>query len=401
MQADEFQLPSRRDLIRELNAFAVASTPRGLALAIFDVTLYAAAIAGVLFLAAWWAKLACSVFAGMALGRMFSLAHNAAHENIVASRTLNRVLATILFVPFFYNCRLWIHEHHALHHPFTNDTKSDAYKPFGKREFDALPAWRRALEHFYRAPTVVGWGVYYLVERHWNTKIYPPAYLPPRLRPAAWWNTALLAAYATGLVTLLLFAPVYAVGLTAWQAILLGFALPLFVFEIHDGFALYAQHTDPRIPWFAGAVDRNAEGRTELLSVHLEVPRAMGWFYHDVFAHPVHHLHPKIPCYRAYRAQKVLDARLGPAAVTSRLGPAWFIDTMRRCKLYDWDNHQWLAFDGTPSAARIDVARFTAQGDPRKAEIQAGIARRRAAMDTEGTIDRDAAGTGDLMKWSG
>ena len=59
-----------------------------------------------------------------------------------------------------------MYEHHALHHPFTNDTKSDAYKPFGKSEFDALPTWRRALERCYRAPTGVGWGVYYLIERH-------------------------------------------------------------------------------------------------------------------------------------------------------------------------------------------------------------------------------------------
>ena len=28
---------------------------------------------------------------------------------------------------------------------------------------------------------MVGWGVYYLVERHFSTKIYPPAYVPPSL----------------------------------------------------------------------------------------------------------------------------------------------------------------------------------------------------------------------------
>ena len=335
MPDSDFALPTRRELARELNVYAAPQTMRGLSLFAFDIALYALAICGVLFLAPLWAKIGCGVFAGMALARMFSLAHNAAHENIVRSPGLNRVLAIVLFTPFFYNYVLWAYEHHVLHHPFPNDTKPDAYKPYSKAEFDALPYWRRMLERFYRAPTIVGWGVYYLVERHWSTKLVPPTYLPARLRPAAWWNAALLLVYGVAIVSLLATATAYAVNLTSIEALLLGFVLPMFVFEVHDGFALYVQHTDPRIPWFNEDVDRNAEGRTELISVHLRVPRLMGWFYHDVFAHPVHHLHPKIPCYRVFEAQVALDERLGAAAVVSPFSVGWLLDTTRRCKLYD------------------------------------------------------------------
>jgi omega-6 fatty acid desaturase (delta-12 desaturase) len=213
-----------------------------------------------------------------------------------------------------------------------------------KAEFDALPRWRRLLERFYRSPTFVGWGVYYLLQRHWSTKLVPPAYVPGALRRAAWWNAALLFAYGAALLSLLIAAPRYAVDLTSTEALLIGFVLPLFVFEIHDGFALYVQHTDPRIAWFGDSVDRNGEGRPELLSVHLRVPRLMGTFYHDTFAHPVHHLHPKIPCYRVFEAQTKLDERLGRAAVVSPFNVRWLLDTMRRCKLYDWEKKQWLDF---------------------------------------------------------
>ena len=94
----------------------------------------------------------------------------------------------------------------------------------------------------------------------------------------------------------------------------------------------------------------------------------MGWFYHDTFSHPVHHLHPKIPCYYAFEAQQHLDLRLGPAAVVRSLSLAWLLDTMRSCKLYDWRNHQWLGFDGAPTAAPIrllvrEVAATTPVGD--------------------------------------
>ena len=371
-------VPSRRELIREVHAFAKADTTRGVALFLLDLGLYAAAMAGVLFLSSLWAKVASSIFAGMVLGRMFSLAHNAAHENIVNGQRLNRFMAIVLFTPIFYNYRLWVYEHHTLHHPFPNDTKSDAYTPYSKQEYDALPAWRRALERFYRAPTVIGWGIYYIVERHFSTKIYPPAYVPPRLRPAAYWNTALVAVYAAALFALLIAAPHYATNLTSPAALLLGFALPFLVFEIHDGFALYVQHTDPRIPWFKDDVDRSAEGRTEFLSVHMEVPRFMGWFYHDTFAHPVHHLHPKIPCYHAYKAQRLLDARLGSAAVISKFGVSWLLDTTRRCKLYDWDNHQWLAFDGKATTGPLRISQHAGGRDVARALAQSRLARSRA-----------------------
>lgn len=371
-------IASRRELIRELHAYAKTDTPRGVALFVLDLGFYAAAIAGVLFLPALWAKVASAVFAGMALGRIFSLAHNAAHENIVDGQRLNRFMAIVLFLPIFYNYRLWVYEHHMLHHPFTNDTKSDAYKPFSKQEFDALPAWRRALERFYRSPTVIGWGIYYLVERHFTTKIYPPAYVPSRLRAAAWWNTALLAFYAAAFATLLMAAPSFAVNLTSTTALVLGLGLPFLVFEVHDGFALYVQHTDPRIPWFKGDVDRSAEGRTELLSVHLVVPRLMGWFYHDTFAHPVHHLHPKIPCYHAYAAQRLLDQRLGCAAVVSKFSIGWLLDTMRRCKLYNWDKQQWLAFDGTATGDPFLITQDAGSRDAARATAQSRLAHSRA-----------------------
>ena len=352
-------LPGRRELIRELDVYATPSTLRGLTLFVADVVLYAVAIGGVLFLAPLWAKILCGLFAGMALARMFSLAHNAAHENIVREPWLNRALAVALFTPFFYNYVLWAYEHHALHHPHPNDTKPDAYRPYSKAEFDALPRWRQLLERFYRAPTIVGWGIYYLVQRHWSTKLVPPSYLPQSSRPAAWRNALLLFVYGIAFLSFLAAAPIYAVDLSSVGAILIGFALPLFVFEIHDGFALYVQHTDPRIAWFKDAVDRNREGRAELLSVHLRVPRPMGWFYHDTFAHPVHHLHPKIPCHRVFEAQRKLDERLGSAAVVRPFNLRWLLDTTRRCKLYDWDRRQWLDFAGRPTATAACPAAAT------------------------------------------
>src|SRR5689334_3342790 len=55
-------LPTRRELIRELNVYATPQTARGLALFVLDIALYASALAGVLFVTPWWAKIVCGVF---------------------------------------------------------------------------------------------------------------------------------------------------------------------------------------------------------------------------------------------------------------------------------------------------------------------------------------------------
>ena len=51
-----------------------------------------------------------------------------------------------------------------------------------KAEFDALPAWRRALERFYRSP--LGLGPYYLKERWWRDKLFPRRSHAVGVRPA-------------------------------------------------------------------------------------------------------------------------------------------------------------------------------------------------------------------------
>ena len=347
------QIPSRRQLIREFAPYAVSDTARGLRLFALDIAFYVSALVGVLFLPEMWMKVACSILAGMGQAKLLSLAHDAAHQSLTKSKRLNSVMGIIAFTLIHYNYRLWVYEHHRLHHPNTNDAHPDAFTPYSKENYDKLPPLRRWLERFYRAPNIVGWGVYYVLQRYWWTKIIAPAYVPNSLRRSARNHSCLLLGYLAALSIGLLAAPIYATNLGSAGAVFLGLLLPFFVFETQNSFAIYVQHTDPRIPWFKSSVDRSGIGRTELISVDLVTPRLMAWFYHDIFAHPVHHLFPTIPCYRLREAQNQLNELLGPAAVIRKLGLGWWLDTMRRCKLYDWEEDRWLDFEGRPTTQRL------------------------------------------------
>src|SRR5689334_21696565 len=75
-------MAARADLQRALKEFTEPSLFRGTALAVADLAQYAAAIAGVLWLSPIWAKVACSVFAGLKIANLATLGHDAAHGSL-------------------------------------------------------------------------------------------------------------------------------------------------------------------------------------------------------------------------------------------------------------------------------------------------------------------------------
>jgi omega-6 fatty acid desaturase (delta-12 desaturase) len=161
-----------------------------------------------------------------------------------------------------------------------------------------------------------------------------------------------LMTYLTLFLTGLALAPLYA-PIGSATAILLGFVVPFYVWMMLIGFTLYVQHTDPRIPWFDGPVDRVTVAPPELLSTHIEFPKWLKFLVHNVYDHAVHHIQARIPCYRLAAAQARLNEMLGPWAPKTDFSVAWLRDTVLRCKLYDYENHRWLDFDGNPTTGRL------------------------------------------------
>lgn len=340
---------SRRTIQAELAPFTRSVTAHGVFLFLVDMGTYIAAITGVLFLPDLWMKVLCSVLAGVKISNLATLAHDAAHGSLTPSARLNKLIAILSFMPGLFSYRLWLYDHHQLHHPMTNGRHRDSFTPYSPAEFKALPKWRQWAERFYRAPHLLGLGVYYIVERWWQVKFFPRPYMPRRIHASAWRHFAFLIAYLTAFLVLLALAPSYS-DTGAVTALVLGFGVPFYVWMTLISFTLYVQHTHPRIPWFDGAVDRGKVAPQEVLTVHLKFPSALSWFMHHVYDHAVHHVQPSIPCYRLPEAQARLNALVGADAVSETFSFRWLIDVMTRCKLYDFENHRWTDFDGSPTS---------------------------------------------------
>ena len=344
--------PSKADILRALQPFAQSDNAEGLKLYLADAGLYLAGIAAVLF-APWLAlKIIGAIVAGIKLSSFITLGHDAAHRTLVKSKTLNHVLARACLTPIMHNLTMWKWDHHETHHPLTNGAHFDSYVPYSKEEFDRLPRRKQLFERVIRAPNVVGFGIHYLFQRMLRVRIFPTKTLPARHRKAAWRDFAILVAYQCAFVTLLVMAPRFA-PVSALQAVTLGLIVPMCVFATLVGASLYVMHTHRNVPWFKGELDRKGDAAVEYCATHLALPPALSHLVHHVFSHSVHHAHPGVPCYKVPQAQQRLLEMLGERAVSETMSLRRTIQTMRACKLYDFQQHQWLDFDGRPTTPRI------------------------------------------------
>ena len=160
-----------KQLRRSISDFAKPSTLKGVIIFSLDLTVYALAIIGVIFLDNFGLKLLCGILAGLKMASLFAIAHDAAHDSFTGNRRLNKIIGRISFLPVLHNYSLWLIAHNRTHHHIPNVKDVNSWSPLSKQEYEAMSSWRKLLEKFYRSPA--GIWLNYLVERWWKYKCYP------------------------------------------------------------------------------------------------------------------------------------------------------------------------------------------------------------------------------------
>jgi len=273
--------------------------------------------------------------AGVLLAVLFVVGHDACHGSFTSRRWLNMAIGRIAFLPTITPYSAWELSHNLTHHVYTNLKPLDyVWTPLSKREYDALPGWRRKLERIYRHP--LGLALYYPVEIWWKRLLFRPF----KLKYLA--DSALCAA-----VFALAFSLIARQGLSA---VLFAMAWPFTVWSWLMSWALLAQHTHPRIPWFDNERTWRAAQAQGAVTVHVVAPGPLNFMLHRIMEHTAHHLDVTVPLYHLAAAQADLERQCADLIV-ERWTPRSFIDHIRACKLYDYARRQWLDFDGNPTSA--------------------------------------------------
>lgn len=343
--------PTRAEVHARLAPFARADSFQGYRSFAIDIVIYALGIAGVLYFDTLAGKLAGGFLAAIGVVNLGSLSHEAAHRALVESRLGNKILAVVSLTMIMFNYRLWIYDHHVLHHGRTNVKHNNFLSPLTVDEYRSLPWFRRALYRAYFSASGAGIFLYFMIERWPKVHFYPGAWLPPRFRASALGYTALMTVYAAALLSLLVLVP-SARGSSVVASVLCGFVLPYAVWFTIFSTTAFLQHTNPNVRWYDNV--GSLASHPEALSVHVQFPPWLNHATHYVLEHPVHHVSPMIPHYYLRQAQASLAEIATPPVVAMPFSLGNLHNVLRRCRLYDYGAHKWLDFNGKVTATPVD-----------------------------------------------
>lgn len=324
------------------------SAVTGIAVAGATISGWVALIISVPAVAPWWLKLTLACLAGVCCASCFVIGHDACHGNLTPYAWLNKTIGRIAFLPALHPYASWEYTHNGLHHGWTNVRGREvAYVPFTKEEFDALPAWRRIAEHFFRSP--FGPGVFYFLTVWVRHEIFPIGKrLPPGRRRSIFELDRLfvLLFVVTWLIAIIRFAQRWNTSVAT--TVLCGFVAELAMFHMTLGVVSFLHHTHPDVPWYDGAAEHNFYRSQVQASVHLKLPRMFELLLHDVLQHTAHHADARIPLYRLAESQACLEQQFGTDIVAEPWSWRGYLRVFRTCRLFDYETHRWIDYDGTP-----------------------------------------------------
>ena len=355
----EEKMQTRGQLHALIAPYAQANSFQGYKSFAVDVALYVIGVAAVVYFDSLVAKIVGGLVAGAALVNLGALLHEAAHRAVVKSRRGNKFIAVVSMTLCLFNYRLWIYDHHVLHHARTNVKGDNFLSPIAPTEYLAKSRLQRALYRAYHSRSGAGILLYFLIERWPTVHFYPGSWLPSRFRRSALGYAALQAVYAVALVTgLVLIGSTTGAG--AFASVLCGFVLPYAIWFTTFSMTVFLQHTNPQVRWYRDV----ASSSPEALSVHVGMPHWINHMSHYGLEHPVHHVSAHIPHYRLKEAQAALAKIAAPPVIAMRFTAANVSDVLARCRLYDYDAHAWMDFDGKVTALPLERGKMRAAPPP-------------------------------------
>jgi omega-6 fatty acid desaturase (delta-12 desaturase) len=335
------------------------STFKGVSIFIIPAMIYIAAFVGLVCTSGWLPKLCCAAVVGLCIDMLFLVGHDACHQALTPHGWLNRLIGRLAFLPSLHPYSQWDHGHNSMHHGWTNVRGWDpTFVPFSKADYDRLSPVRRWLERTYR--TSLGVGLYYLVEMWGKYAVAPDIKRLPKVsRRITTIDRMMVAAYLfLQIAVLVLFGRASTLGihsaiLANLTLIGFGFLLPFLFWNWSMGFVVYQHHTHPEVPWFGDQQDWTFFAAQVGCVVHVELPRPIELFLHNILDHTAHHVDTKIPLYNLPKAQRRLEAAYPEQIKIVPWTFASYFNTLRTCRLYDYQNHHWLDWDGQPTSDRI------------------------------------------------
>ena len=301
-----------------------------------------------LWLALEWAILAAPVWlavlltvpSGIAIGMLFIVGHDAAHNSYTRSRTINQIVGRVAFLPSAHAFSLWDLSHNRTHHRYNNIAGIDyVWEPMTAERFRTASPMRRALYRFYRSP--VGVPFYYLTAL-WAPRLFVPvSRVIGTTQRVHWLDGGLAVGFAVLWSVVAVMAGGY-FGKGPYLAVLFAVLVPFLIWNAAMSFIVFLHHTHPSIPWFPDEASWTEARGAVSGTTHVRFAIPFRWFVLNIMEHNAHHLASGVPLYNLPRMQRAMEASGGLVAWDF----SWraYVRICDRCKLYDYGARRWRPF---------------------------------------------------------
>ena len=137
---------------------------------------------------------------------------------------------------------------------------------------------------------------------------------------------------------------------TPGAILLRAFFVPDMIWTYSIGWVDLVQHTHPRSAWFKDRSEWGFYKANVQSTTHVLVPFQMDFSMHHILRHTAHHIDPRIPLYALEPAQRQIEQAHGKEIIVANLSRGYVLGLLKICRLYDYDQHCWLDYDGSPTS---------------------------------------------------
>jgi acyl-lipid omega-6 desaturase (Delta-12 desaturase) len=344
--------PTRKGDVRAmLREKSTRSDVRGIVVPLFDLAGYLLSVCGVLYFESLIVKLLCSIaIIPIMLSRLQVLGHDLAHKTLARSGWIQESFGRLVMLPTFHNFSIWVYLHNTAHHLHTNVRDKDyVWAPLTLAEYQALSCVRKWI---YRVERSIWGPVLWLSTEHFLRRNFFPGarLLGGRKRLIYTVDTFLVIFGAIGLGFLAVTLAQQIAAFTGGAAmsipaiLLLVFVIPWIVFAWLFGWLVYIQHTGPDVPWYEKPVKLGFMEYQNSVTPAWNFPYWFNYIFHFIYVHNVHHQHMRVPSQMLLSAQEEFVHFTG--VKTKRFTVRDYLNSLRCCKLFDYQNHCWTDYEG-------------------------------------------------------
>lgn len=308
-----------KQLILATKPFAKENRAKSWYYTISTLLILVAALFGTVYNFHWTLKLACSIFAGLVIVRLFVIYHDHQHKAILDKSPLATAIFTLFGFYVLAPSGIWSasHDYHHKNNCKLFSASIGSFPIYTKQKFDKCDKSEKFHYLFIRHPLTIMFGYIFAFMYGMCIKSMINRF----------------SKNIDSLIALILhfsyqIAVFYFLG---WQTWILLCAIPHFISGAMGSYMFYAQHNFPSVT-FVGNEEWTYEGAALDSSSYMPLNPFMHWVTANIGYHHIHHMNSRIPFYRLPEVWDAIPEMR--SAKTTSLKPK---DIIACFKLKVWD----------------------------------------------------------------